>query len=825
MTFSIVQIAAVLIFGTSSFLAGWMLRRIQSKTREAQLQRHLVDAKGAIAPLEGHVRNRDQRIATLFGEVTDWKAKVPALEASIKRKDIEVLAKERELHTARAQVDALKAAAVPDRSTAELESLREAVRAAEERSAALAATVAEGDLRRANGGGEGDVSSAASAGGATAPAIQAFEMEIAARDRSIAQLQSRLDAEIELRRGQDAAMMSRNSELERAKAEANKWRLRVPKLVATIKAHDATLAAHGARLAERDAMLAARDAVVAEHVSTIAARDATIAGDAARIAESATRITARDAALAAGDAALTQEAHNAAALRGELEQQRATNAGLNTALTLRMAEIANLSSQLGAMSVQHDAVAGALAERTRALEDRTRAVEAATQRDAALTDEIEQHAAKLATAMRLGREEVDGHRAALQRAADERAALEQRLAAIAAQLAAAQTHNATLENARGALENARAALEQRVADADTRASAISEERTAIEQRNASLQAEQAELEARLNAAESLRAASEQQLAALQREHADAKLAADTLQQVLDSERAGKAQVAEESAQRTAELSQMRAEVRTLHTRIAPLESLLKQRDAALSERAKRIEQLTLQSQSLTEQAESLQAALRQRAERIAELERKFSDQPAAPVPIPADPRAGDLEHLLAEQVEKNHELSALVDERERDLAVAAKNNDLNAKSLLVLKQQLDDARATEERLASQVRELKSAAQNVPEAAPSAVKPAMSKPQGLFAAPPERIDELQQIHGIGAGFERGLNKLGIYQFSQLAGLSTEEIAWIETHLPTFHGRIERDDWPGQAAALLASSEHAEWSLRAQGDAASLSTSIN
>ena len=86
-------------------------------------------------------------------------------------------------------------------------------------------------------------------------------MEIAARDRGIAQLQSRLDAEIELRRGQDAAMASRDSELERVKAEANKWRLRVPKLVATIKAHDATLAAHAALLAERDALLAARDAV------------------------------------------------------------------------------------------------------------------------------------------------------------------------------------------------------------------------------------------------------------------------------------------------------------------------------------------------------------------------------------------------------------------------------------------------------------------------------------------------------------------------------------------------------------------------------------
>jgi predicted flap endonuclease-1-like 5' DNA nuclease len=101
---------------------------------------------------------------------------------------------------------------------------------------------------------------------------------------------------------------------------------------------------------------------------------------------------------------------------------------------------------------------------------------------------------------------------------------------------------------------------------------------------------------------------------------------------------------------------------------------------------------------------------------------------------------------------------------------------------------------------------------------------MSKPNGLFELPPEHVDELQQIRGIGDGFERGLNKLGVYQFSQLAGLSAAEIVWIEAHLPTFHGRIERDDWPGQAAALMAASEHAEWSLRAR-SAPSISPRIN
>jgi len=169
---------------------------------------------------------------------------------------------------------------------------------------------------------------------------------------------------------------------------------------------------------------------------------------------------------------------------------------------------------------------------------------------------------------------------------------------------------------------------------------------------------------------------------------------------------------------------------------------------------------------------------------------------------------------LVAQIEKNRELTKTIEERERDVAAALKAKEFNEKSLLVLKQQLDDARATEERLAAQLREVKAASQRAPEQAPAPAKIAMAKPAGLFELPPDQVDELQQIRGIGDGFERGLNKLGIYQFSQLAGLSAPEIAWIEAHLPTFHGRVERDDWPGQAAALIAASQHAEWSLRAR-----------
>ena len=92
---------------------------------------------------------------------------------------------------------------------------------------------------------------------------------------------------------------------------------------------------------------------------------------------------------------------------------------------------------------------------------------------------------------------------------------------------------------------------------------------------------------------------------------------------------------------------------------------------------------------------------------------------------------------------------ALVDERERDLAAAAKNNDLNAKSMLVLKRQLDDARAHEERLRRSCAELKAAAQNTTQTAPFRRQTGDVETAGSVHRGTERVDELQQIDGIGA----------------------------------------------------------------------------
>ena len=62
------------------------------------------------------------------------------------------------------------------------------------------------------------------------------------------------------------------------------------------------------------------------------------------------------------------------------------------------------------------------------------------------------------------------------------------------------------------------------------------------------------------------------------------------------------------------------------------------------------------------------------------------------------------------------------------------------------------------------------------------------------------DDLKKVKGIGKVYEGQLNEMGIYTFKQLAQLDEEAIDAIET-LTGFPGRVEREDWVGQAKELM------------------------
>ncbi|MBQ0766308.1 MAG: endonuclease, partial [Sulfitobacter litoralis] len=86
------------------------------------------------------------------------------------------------------------------------------------------------------------------------------------------------------------------------------------------------------------------------------------------------------------------------------------------------------------------------------------------------------------------------------------------------------------------------------------------------------------------------------------------------------------------------------------------------------------------------------------------------------------------------------------------------------------------------------------------------------PVGTVESSPETLDQpreggadnLKLLSGVGPKIEQTLNALGIYHFDQIAQWSATEIAWIDARLP-FKGRIQRDDWIGQAKTLAAGTE--------------------
>ena len=82
------------------------------------------------------------------------------------------------------------------------------------------------------------------------------------------------------------------------------------------------------------------------------------------------------------------------------------------------------------------------------------------------------------------------------------------------------------------------------------------------------------------------------------------------------------------------------------------------------------------------------------------------------------------------------------------------------------------------------------------AAPVAVKPAPAR--GRKAA--EKADDLKRISGVGPKLEQVLNGRGIKRFADIAAWSDADVERIDGELG-FEGRIRRDDWVGQAKALL------------------------
>ncbi len=87
------------------------------------------------------------------------------------------------------------------------------------------------------------------------------------------------------------------------------------------------------------------------------------------------------------------------------------------------------------------------------------------------------------------------------------------------------------------------------------------------------------------------------------------------------------------------------------------------------------------------------------------------------------------------------------------------------------------------------------------AAPAAPAPAVTEAAPVRLEAPRKggADDLKRISGVGPKLEGVLNEMGFYHFDQIAAWTPEQVAWVDARLK-FKGRIERDDWIGQAAGF-------------------------
>jgi large subunit ribosomal protein L19 len=77
----------------------------------------------------------------------------------------------------------------------------------------------------------------------------------------------------------------------------------------------------------------------------------------------------------------------------------------------------------------------------------------------------------------------------------------------------------------------------------------------------------------------------------------------------------------------------------------------------------------------------------------------------------------------------------------------------------------------------------------------------------FKRPKGEPNDLTQIKGVDAELAARLNQLGVIKFDQIANFSDDDIANVDEAL-SLGGRVERDDWVGQAQKLAAEVAAAE-----------------
>jgi len=153
----------------------------------------------------------------------------------------------------------------------------------------------------------------------------------------------------------------------------------------------------------------------------------------------------------------------------------------------------------------------------------------------------------------------------------------------------------------------------------------------------------------------------------------------------------------------------------------------------------------------------------------------------------------EFDELKVQNKELAHCLRSMENSRkqyERDAQRYREQADNSEKRSETLRMKLDDVENSFTEMAKQHDEaLKISAKQKAAKATNGQKPAE-----------QEVDDLTQIVGIGKVFQQTLNDLGIFSFRQIASFGPSDVARVNMELKEFKGRMEQDDWIGQAKDL-------------------------
>ena len=110
---------------------------------------------------------------------------------------------------------------------------------------------------------------------------------------------------------------------------------------------------------------------------------------------------------------------------------------------------------------------------------------------------------------------------------------------------------------------------------------------------------------------------------------------------------------------------------------------------------------------------------------------------------------------------------------------------------MLFRSQLEDEKQANVKPSKKAKPLKSSQEKI------------SKGKALKEERPQEVvaDDLKEINGVGPKLEKILNELGVTTFSQLSKLDVNEIIDAEDGTIDLAGRIQREDWVGQARKLM------------------------